>query len=73
MRVFYYLIWNSQVNVRIYVLKDLSDSIDRIFFVGNRMDGVPENEISDVVLSLESSLKITLIKVFLKNMQKYSQ
>ncbi|TBX75870.1 hypothetical protein E0M25_14960 [Bacillus mycoides] len=38
-------------------LKDLSDSIDRIFFVGNRMDGVPENEISDVVNSLESSLK----------------
>ncbi|MEK4931594.1 dynamin family protein [Bacillus sp. FSL M7-1345] len=39
-------------------LKDLSDSIDRIFFVGNRMDGVPENEISDVVNSLESALKV---------------
>ncbi|MGM2630906.1 MULTISPECIES: dynamin family protein [Bacillus cereus group] len=38
-------------------LQDLSDSIDRIFFVGNRMDGVPDNEISDVVTALESSLK----------------
>ncbi|MCQ6274780.1 dynamin family protein [Bacillus sp. V3B] len=38
-------------------LKDLSDSIERIFFVGNRMDGVPENEISDVIHALESALK----------------
>lgn len=38
-------------------LRDLSDSIERIFFVGNRMDGVPEDEISDVINVLESSLK----------------
>ena len=38
-------------------LKDLSDSIERIFFVGNRMDGVPEDEISEVIHALESALK----------------
>jgi GTPase SAR1 family protein len=38
-------------------LKDLSDSIERIFFVGNRMDGVPEEEIQEVIHSLETSLR----------------
>lgn len=38
-------------------LKDLSDSIDRIFFVGNRMDGVPEDELEEVVESLETALR----------------
>lgn len=38
-------------------LKDLSESIERIFFVGNRMDGVPENEIPDVINVLESALR----------------
>ncbi|WP_458413049.1 dynamin family protein [Schinkia sp. CFF1] len=38
-------------------LKDLSDSIERIFFVGNRVDGVPEDEIDDVIETLESALR----------------
>lgn len=38
-------------------LKDLSDSIDRIFFVANRLDGIPKNEIEEVVQSLETALR----------------
>lgn len=38
-------------------LKDLSDSIDRIFFVANRLDGIPKNEIEEVVESLETALR----------------
>lgn len=38
-------------------LKDLSDSIERIFFVGNRMDGVPDDEIEEVIESLEKALR----------------
>ncbi|MGV2875848.1 dynamin family protein [Macrococcus capreoli] len=38
-------------------LRDLSDSIDRIFFVANRMDEVNENEIDEVKDHLEMTLK----------------
>lgn len=38
-------------------LRDLADSIDRIFFIGNRLDGVPTDEIDDVVNVLENSLR----------------
>lgn len=37
-------------------LKDLSDSIDRIFFVANRMDEVDDNEIDEVKQHLENTL-----------------
>lgn len=38
-------------------LRDLSDSIDRIFFVANRLDGVPKGEVKEVVEQLEHALK----------------
>jgi GTPase SAR1 family protein len=40
-----------------HFLKDLSDSIERIFFVGNRMDGVPDDELDEVIDSLETALR----------------
>lgn len=38
-------------------LRELSDSIDRIFFVGNRLDGIPEDQIQEVIDILEDALK----------------
>ncbi|TSI05124.1 dynamin family protein [Lysinibacillus sp. BW-2-10] len=38
-------------------LRELADSIDRIFFVGNRLDGVPEDQIQEVIDILEGALK----------------
>lgn len=38
-------------------LKDLKSSIDRIFFIGNRLDGIPESEIDEVIASFEAHLR----------------
>lgn len=38
-------------------LRDLSDSIDRIFFVANRLDGIPQSEVEEVKNHLEEALK----------------
>lgn len=38
-------------------LRDLSDSIDRIFFVANRLDGVPADQVKEVKEQLEKSLR----------------
>jgi small GTP-binding protein len=38
-------------------LKHLAESIDRIFFVGNRMDGVPPKELDEVIQSIEHGLR----------------
>ena len=38
-------------------LRDLSDSIDRIFFVANRLDGVPADQVQEVKEQLEKALR----------------
>lgn len=38
-------------------LRDLSDSIDRIFFVANRLDGVPVDQVQEVKDQLEHALR----------------
>lgn len=38
-------------------LRDLSDSIDRIFFVANRLDGVPADQVQEVKDQLEKALR----------------
>lgn len=38
-------------------LRDLSESIDRIFFVANRLDGVPQDQVQEVKDQLEKSLR----------------
>ncbi|TCI77787.1 hypothetical protein EVJ20_07450 [Exiguobacterium sp. SH0S1] len=38
-------------------LRDLSESIDRIFFVANRLDGVPYDQVQEVKEQLEKSLR----------------
>ena len=38
-------------------LRDLSDSIDRIFFVANRLDGVPLDQVDEVKQQLEKALR----------------
>lgn len=38
-------------------LRDLSDSIDRIFFVANRLDGVPTDQVQEVKDQLEHALR----------------
>lgn len=38
-------------------LRDLSDSIDRIFFVANRLDGVPLDQVQEVKDQLEKALR----------------
>ena len=38
-------------------LRDLSDSIDRIFFVANRLDGVPLDQVDEVKEQLEKALR----------------
>jgi len=38
-------------------LRDLSDSIDRIFFVANRLDGVPVDQVKEVKDQLENALR----------------
>lgn len=38
-------------------LRDLSESIDRIFFVANRLDGVPLDQVDEVKEQLENSLR----------------
>lgn len=39
------------------LLSDVKESIDRIFFIGNRLDGVPEEEVDQVITSFEDHLK----------------
>lgn len=38
-------------------LRDLSESIDRIFFVANRLDGVPLDQVDEVKQQLEKALR----------------
>lgn len=38
------------------LLRDVKSSIDRIFFIGNRLDSIPVNEIQEVVDSFEDHL-----------------
>ncbi len=39
------------------LLSEVKDSIDRIFFIGNRLDGVPEDEVEQVIESFEKHLR----------------
>lgn len=38
-------------------LRDLSESIDRIFFVANRLDAIPSDEVDEVIVHMENALK----------------
>lgn len=39
------------------LLRDVRNSIERIFFIGNRLDGIPHNEVDEVMDSFEHHLR----------------